>query len=114
MLIGELSIKTGVPASTIRYYEKRGLLPYIRNTSGYREYPQEVTNLLSLIVKAKELGFTLKEIKEFSTLVQELGQERGRVRAKLERKLEEIDIRIKELKSFKKNINKILKASCPL
>jgi len=114
MLVGELSKKLGIPSSTIRYYEKIDLIPKIRDNNGYRNYPEEVVDLLRLVITAKELGFTLSEIKEFSSLIQELGQDRGRIRKKLELKIEDIEAKIKELRQFKKNISKLLTAKCPL
>lgn len=114
MLIGELSKRVGVPTSTIRYYEKMRLIPRVRDKNGYRKYPEEVVSLLELIIKAKSLGFTLSEIREFSTLLQELGLNKGNIRKKLESKVDDLDNRIKELKMFKKNINQLLKARCPL
>lgn len=114
MLIGEVSKKVGVAASTIRYYEKISLIPKVRNNSGYREYPSEIIELLGLIVKAKELGFSLNEIKEFSFLLQELGQDSGRIRSRLEDKIIDLEEKIKELRKFKNNVKALLNAKCPL
>lgn len=114
MLIGEVSKKLEIPTSTIRYYEKIGLLPVVKNHNGYRDYPNEILNLLSLIIQAKELGFTLKEIKNFSHLFQELGNDNGKIRKKLELKIIDLDERVKELNKFKNSIKKLLDAKCPL
>lgn len=114
MLIGEVSKSLGMSTSTIRYYEKIGLLPYSRNHNGYRDYPKEILSILGLVVKAKQLGFSLKEIKEFSHLFQELGEGKGRIREKLELKITNLDERIKELNKFKKSVKKLLDAKCPL
>ncbi|MDD0852036.1 MerR family transcriptional regulator [Halobacteriovorax sp. GB3] len=114
MLIGELSKALGIPSSTIRYYEKINLIPKMRANNGYRNYPDEIVHLLKLIIQAKELGFTLSEIKELSSLIQDLGQERGKIRLKLEDKLHDLENRIKELRTFKKNISALLNAKCPL
>ena len=65
MKIGELSQKTGLPASRIRYYEKQNLLPRpMRNNNGYRNYHDEVVERLKIIDLAKSLGFSLSEIRE--------------------------------------------------
>jgi DNA-binding transcriptional MerR regulator len=65
LYIGALSKKTGIPTKTIRYYEDFGLLPKpIRINSGYRTYAQRDVDKLLFIKKAKELGLTLKEIKD--------------------------------------------------
>ena len=63
--IGQLARAAGVNVETIRYYERRGLLPEPpRTRSGYREYPESDVARLGFIRRAQELGFTLKEVKE--------------------------------------------------
>ncbi|HKY52188.1 MAG TPA: MerR family transcriptional regulator [Candidatus Limnocylindria bacterium] len=64
MRVGELARRSGISATTLRYYERMGLLrPAARSVSGYRDYPKESVQQLALIGRAKELGFSLKEIK---------------------------------------------------
>jgi DNA-binding transcriptional MerR regulator len=61
--VGELAQRSGISATTLRYYEKLGLLrPAARSASGYRDYAKETLDQLALIGRAKELGFSLKEI----------------------------------------------------
>jgi len=63
MKIGTLSKHTGVSVDTIRYYEKRGLIPPApRTDAGYRHYTAQDVQRLRFIVQAKGLGFTLEEI----------------------------------------------------
>jgi MerR family mercuric resistance operon transcriptional regulator len=63
--IGELAATGGVHVETIRYYERRGLLPApARSTSGYRQYVAADVWRLRFILRAKALGFTLREIAE--------------------------------------------------
>ena|SRR3990167_4215572 len=63
MKIGELSERTGLPASRIRYYESHGLLPAAdRAPNGYRDYDAAMVNRLRTIDLAKSLGFSLEEI----------------------------------------------------
>lgn len=63
MKIGELSQRCGVAASTIRFYESKGLLESIpRKSNGYRDYPDEAVFLLTLILSAQQTGFSLDEI----------------------------------------------------
>jgi Hg(II)-responsive transcriptional regulator len=69
MKIGELAKLAKVNIDTIRYYEQRQLLPLPdRTTSGYRDYSKGEIKRLQFIVHAKELGFTLEEIKELLSL----------------------------------------------
>lgn len=61
--IGQLAKQAKVNIETIRYYERRGLLPEPqRRASGYREYSTDDVIRLRFIKRAQELGFTLKEI----------------------------------------------------
>ncbi len=64
MLTGELAAAAGVKPTTVRYYEHRGLLPPPERTAGgYRMYSPEALVTLRYILRAKALGFTLREIK---------------------------------------------------
>lgn len=61
--IGELADAAGVAVDTVRFYERRGLLPEPpRTAAGYRQYDDEALSRLRFILKAKELGFTLAEV----------------------------------------------------
>jgi len=63
--IGELAREAGVNVETVRYYERRGLLEQPpRRGSGYRRYGDDVLWQLAFIGRAKQLGFTLTEIRE--------------------------------------------------
>ena len=63
--IGEVAKQSDVGIETIRYYEREGLLAEPdRRPSGYRQYDEAVVARLQFIRRAKELGFTLAEIKE--------------------------------------------------
>ena len=63
--IGQLAREAGVKVSTIRFYECSNLLTQPgRNLSGYRQYTMDSLKLLKLIIRSKELGFTLEEISE--------------------------------------------------
>ena len=64
MRIGELSRRTGISTSRIRFYEKHDVLPKpIRDGNGYRAYPDTAVKILSLIDDAQRLGFSLSEIR---------------------------------------------------
>lgn len=65
MKIGELAKRTGLPTSTIRFYESKGLLHAVtRQANGYRTYPPEAVAVLSIITNAQQTGFSLDEIKQ--------------------------------------------------
>lgn len=61
--IGQISAQSGIPSSTIRYYEKIGLLPLPSRRSGRRVYSEDVFLRLRMIRLCKDLGFDLPDIK---------------------------------------------------
>jgi DNA-binding transcriptional MerR regulator len=66
MKIGELSTQTGASIDTIRFYERRGVLPTpARRPSGYREYPETLVERVLLVRRLQSVGLTLDEIVEF-------------------------------------------------
>ncbi|MEM6282574.1 MAG: MerR family transcriptional regulator [Chloroflexota bacterium] len=64
MRIGEVAGKSGVPASTLRYYEEIGLIPAPVRVSGQRHYDAGIFSILHTIQTAQQAGFTLREIRE--------------------------------------------------
>ena len=69
MKIGELAERSGIPASTIRYYEREGLLPKAqRGANGYRVYQANVLDRLDLIQLGQKLGFSLDTIRNVAAL----------------------------------------------
>lgn len=65
MYIGEVSKKTGASVKAIRFYEELGLLTGVEQQGSYRIYTDNHVLFVSLIVKAKTLGFKLAELKQF-------------------------------------------------
>lgn len=67
--IGEVSEKLNIPASTLRYYDKHGLLPFVdRNENGQRSFKENDLNFLEVISCMKKCGMTIKEIRHFIDL----------------------------------------------
>lgn len=100
--VGEVAKQAGVNLQTIRYYERRGLLPKPPRTgSNYRAYPTDAVLLVRFVKRAQELGFTLKEIKELIAL--RVGRSRGRseVRAVAESKMRDIDQKLARLQAMR-------------
>ncbi len=64
MRISQLAQRTGVPATTLRFYETAGLLPAERTAAGYRVYGEDAIERLGFIGSAKHLGLALEEISE--------------------------------------------------
>jgi DNA-binding transcriptional MerR regulator len=63
--IGELSETSGLSASTLRYWERVGVLPKASRVSGQRRYPPEVVNMVDILRLAKACGFSLPEMRRF-------------------------------------------------
>lgn len=90
MKIGELAARTGMPASTIRYYEKEGLLPKAqRGANGYRVYQASTLERLDLIQLGQKLGFSLEAIKTVAGLQGDALKDA--LLGQLEARLQEID-----------------------
>ncbi|MDA1306900.1 MAG: MerR family transcriptional regulator [Acidobacteria bacterium] len=69
LTIGELAKQAAVGPDTIRFYERERLIPEPpRTSSGYRQYPADTPARLRFILRAKNLGFALKEIRELLSL----------------------------------------------
>ncbi|PIE24242.1 MAG: Zn(2+)-responsive transcriptional regulator [Neptuniibacter caesariensis] len=114
MQIGELAQQCGVSVDTVRYYEKQQLLlPTGRSTGGYRQFGQQAKHQLSFIIKAKALGFTLKEIKELLTIkISPDSFECAEVKAMADAKLERIESKIKELQHMHQALTHISGQCC--
>ena len=83
MWISEAAEQAGVNVQTLRYYERRGLLPKPpRQTSGYREFPDDAVRVVRFIKRAQELGFSLNEVEELLRLRRQSGQDSSGRRGK--------------------------------
>ncbi|KOP29313.1 MerR family transcriptional regulator [Exiguobacterium sp. BMC-KP] len=70
--INEVEKMFGLPASTLRFYEKKGLLPQInRDTGGRRKYTQPELEWLQLVIALRNTGMTIDEIKAYVVLIQD-------------------------------------------
>ena len=107
----QVAERADVNIHTVRYYEKRGLLPEPpRTAAGYRQYEPDHVSQLRFIKRAQDLGFTLEEIGELLDLrvVPGAGAE---VREKTSEKIEEIDAKIHDLERIKAKLVE-LSAAC--
>jgi len=101
MRIGEFARKAGVNVQTVRYYERRGLLPEPeRRESGYREYSPDCLERLQFIRRSQELGFTLSEIEELLALRTDPHTTAADVKARAEAKVADIEAKIQDLRQI--------------
>jgi MerR family mercuric resistance operon transcriptional regulator len=104
--IGQLARAADTGVETIRYYERRGLMPEPpRAASGYRRYPGEAVQRLRFIRRAKRLGFTLDEI--VSLLQLQAGGQRADIKAIAEAKLTEIETRLVDLERMRATLHDV-------
>ena len=106
----EVAGRAGVNLDTVRYYEKRGLLPEPpRTAAGYRRYGPEHVSHIRFIRRAQDLGFTLEEIGELLDLrvVPGAGAE---VREKTAEKVQEIEAKIRDLQRIKEKLLELASA----
>ncbi|MBE7461868.1 MAG: heavy metal-responsive transcriptional regulator [Planctomycetes bacterium] len=113
LTIGQIAIRSGVGIETVRFYEREGLLAKPERTqSGYRQFDEEVISRLMFIQRAKELGFTLNEIKELLSLRIEPGTCCKNVRAKAESKIAAVEGKIRMLQRMKKALVRLTQECC--
>lgn len=113
LTIGAVARRVGVAIDTIRYYERQGLLPEPqRRASGYRSYGDDAVAQLRFIRRAKNLGFTLEEIRQLLALSADRQHGVRSVRKRAQQRLESIDQRIAELQRVRDGLAQLVE-SCP-
>ena len=113
LTIGQVAKQAKIGIETIRFYERQGLIEEPpRRESGYRQYPQEVIDRLAFIRRAKDLGFSLKEIADLLALTKQRNSNAGNVKERVIQKISEVEAKIDHLQKIKKSLKK-LSDSCP-
>jgi DNA-binding transcriptional MerR regulator len=109
---GEVAAAAGVNRETLRYYERRGLVPAPdRSPGGHRRYDEQVVVTLRVIKAAQRLGFSLEEVADLI----EAGRRRGRgggLQVRAREKLAEVEQRIADLTTIRKTLVAALDAGC--
>ncbi len=110
--IGKVAHLGGVGVETVRFYEREGLIAEPpRTESGYRQYPQETVSRIRFIRRGKELGFSLREIKELLALRLDPETSCEDIRLRAEAKLADIEEKVRTLQRMKQALAK-LTAAC--
>jgi len=110
--IGEVADRARVNVQTLRFYERRGLLPEPpRQPSGYRQYSLDSVRRVQFIKGAQRLGFTLTQVGELLALRDSSRLPCPQVRSTAERKVTEIEEKIRQLDAMKSALQ-VLVASC--
>jgi len=108
--IGQAASAVGVPASTLRYYERERILtPAVRNGAGYRLYDAQAVERLQFIRSAQAVGFTLDDIRTLSQLdVHDPKSCKQGVQRLLEERLADIETKTKELERVRETLGRAL------
>lgn len=105
LTIGKLAQRAGVNIETIRYYERRGIMPRpLRTDAGYRQYRLDALRRMRFIRKAQELGFSLKEIDDLLSLRLDEKTPSAEVKKRAEEKIGQIEGKIRHLEEMKKTL----------
>ncbi len=113
MRVGEVAARAGVNVETVRYYERRGLLPTPeREPSGHRRYDEEAVRFLRAIKEAQAVGFTLAEIAEFLRASRRSGSPSETLRVRMAAKIDEIDARIAGLRRMREELARVVGCAC--
>ncbi|WP_299882716.1 helix-turn-helix domain-containing protein [uncultured Sulfitobacter sp.] len=100
---GDLARATGCNLETIRYYEKIGIMPDPpRNTKGYRSYDDAHVRRLKFVMRSRDLGFTLEEVRGLLGLVDEQSRTCAEVQVIAEDHLTDVRAKIADLKRIER------------
>ncbi len=109
MKIGELARATSTKVETIRFYEKIGLLPApARTAANYRAYNQNQLARLSFVRRARDLGFTLDQIRGLLALSDDRDQSCSAVDTVARQHVSEIDRKIADLRALRRELQEML------
>ena len=98
---------------TLRYYERRGLLPAPERTpSGHRRYDEETVRFLRAIKEAQAVGFTLAEIAEYLRAARRSAAPSEALRVRMAAKIDQIDARIAALRRMRDELARVVGCAC--
>ena len=110
LTIGQVAERTGLPASAIRFYERRGLLPAPqRSAAGYRRYTPTDVRRIRLIRRARVLGLALSEVRTLveQAFASECADFAGQLLERIAGQRAEIDRRLAELRSLREELDEL-------
>jgi MerR family copper efflux transcriptional regulator len=111
LTIGKVARRAEVGVETVRFYERQGLIAEPqRAKSGYRLYPEETVTRIRFIRRAKELGFSLREIRELLALRVDPEVSSAEVKACAQMKITAIEEKIRALQRMKETLVQLTSA----
>jgi MerR family redox-sensitive transcriptional activator SoxR len=112
MTIGELAKECATPASTIRYWEKIGVLPKPMRISGQRRYSSDAVDRVAVLALAQACGFRLDEIRHLLHGYGAGVSASRRWRELAQRKRQEVDLQIERLKAMRRLLDRVYECQC--
>jgi MerR family transcriptional regulator, redox-sensitive transcriptional activator SoxR len=112
LTIGELARRAGIAPSTVRYYERRGLIEPPDREGGWRRYESSALSVLAVIELSKEAGFTLDEIGELLNGFEPATPPSERWAKLAEAKLEELDAMAERIDRMRALLRRGLECGC--
>lgn len=110
MNIGQAATASGVNAKMIRHYEAIGIIPKAaRSDSGYRVYSETDVHILSFVRRARDLGFSMKEIKKLVGLWRNKSRASSEVKNLALAHVRELEKKIADLESIAKTLKQLAK-----
>ncbi|RJF91393.1 MerR family transcriptional regulator [Sphingomonas cavernae] len=110
--IGHLARATNTKVETVRYYERIGLLAAPGRTGGnYRAYSEDALSRLSFIRRARDLGFSLDQVRELLDLASQKQRDCGSVDVMALEHLAEIDRKLADLTALRRELGALI-SSC--
>ncbi|MBX3021898.1 MAG: Cu(I)-responsive transcriptional regulator [Bdellovibrionales bacterium] len=122
MNIGQAAERSGVSAKLIRHYESIGVVPKAgRSDAGYRIYTENDVHILSFVRRARDLGFSMKEIKKLVGLWRNKSRASAEVKTlalqhvkALDQKIAQLEAMSKSLKQLARNCHGDGRPECPI
>ena len=109
MNIGQAARASGITAKMIRHYESVGLLPpAMRSDTGYRQYGEREVHVLRVIRRARDLGFSIKDISGLPSLWHDRQRPSRQVKALAQAHMQQLQRKIDELQSMRQTLEKLV------
>lgn len=110
MNIGELAQMSEVNSKMIRRYEENGIIPKAnRSLSGYRQYSEKDVHVLKFVKRARELGFSMKDVKQLLSLWKNKSRSSAQVKSVALKHKVELEKKLKEIQEMVNTINNLVK-----
>ncbi len=109
MNIGEVATKSQVNPKMIRRYEDMGIIPKAgRSDSGYRQYTENDVHILKFVKRSRELGFTMKDIKQLVSLWRNKNRSSSQVKSIASRHIQELDKKLLKIQTMLSTLNHLV------